>query len=103
MNIYIVILEIALVADDYIYGYQNISDVPLVKLAEIFDIDLNNPEWIIEGHMLNRSNYLQHKDFLHSNVCRMDVDLFEYTLRVYATTNDKIRELYLTPDQMRVR
>jgi len=93
---FIFYLEIALAdpKDSKVYAFENISHVPTSKLIEIFEIDLNIDPHISEGYFLTKDRYQQHKSYLDKEIGALNFDVFEYSLRLYATDNIGIRRLY---------
>ena len=94
---YFFYLEIALKTpgDLHIYAFENVSHVPTKKLIEIFNIDLAKDPYISKGYFLTKANFRKHKKFITQNMVQINIDIFEYTLQLYATDNFKeIRKLY---------
>jgi len=97
MKYYFFYLEIALKAkdDSNIYAFENISHIPTSKLIEIFNIDLKTDPFIIEGYFLTKKIYKTNKEFFKKNISPINLDVFEYCLRQYATDNIReVRKLY---------
>lgn len=95
--IYFYYLEIALddPSDSHIYAYENVSHIPAAKLIEIFKIDLNTDPNISEGYFLTKEAYKTHKGYIDNNIGTLNLDKFEYTLRLYGDKgNASIRRLY---------
>lgn len=94
---YFFYLEIALRQkdDSNIYAYENVSHVPTSKLIEIFNINLAKDANILEGYFLTKTSYRRHKKYISENIGQINLDIFEYCLRLH-TTNDinAIRRLY---------
>lgn len=94
---YFFYLEIALRNSDdaNIYGFENVSHVPTKKLIEIFDIDLKDDPYLLEGYFLTEENYKKHEEYIKKNIGQLNLDVFEYCLRQYASNDFKeIRKLY---------
>jgi len=90
-------IEIALrKADDFnIYAYENVSHIPTDKLVEIFSINLKKDPYLLEGYFLTKASYKRHKKYIKENIGQLNLDVFEYCLRQYATEDVKeIRKLY---------
>lgn len=90
-------IEIALkkLDDLSIYAYENVSHIPTPKLVEIFNINLEKDPYLLEGYFLTKTNYKKHKKYIIENIGQINLDVFEYCLRQYATDNIKeIRKLY---------
>ena len=95
--IYFYYLEIALTdpTDTKIYAFENMSHIPAKKLIEIFSIDLEKDPNISEGYFLTREVYFNHKEYIDKNFGAINLDLFEYTLRLYVGEGSaSIRSLY---------
>ncbi len=94
---YFFYLEIALRKEDdlNIYAYENVSHVPTSKLVEIFNINLEKDPYLLEGYFLTKTNYRKHKKSISESIGQINLDVFEYCLRQYATDNIKeVRKLY---------
>lgn len=94
---YFFYLEIALrnPGDANIYAFENISHIPTKKLADIFNIDLIKDPLISGGYFLSKTNYRKHKKYIHDNMLKINLEVFEYCLRLYAADDYKeIRKLY---------
>lgn len=94
---YFFILEVALknADDSNIYAYENVSHIPTNKLIEIFDIKIGADPYLVEGYFLTEANYRKHKKYINENIGQINLDVFEYCLRLYGTDNFKeIRKLY---------
>ena len=90
-------LEIALKDpnDTHVYAFENLSHVPTKKLIEIFGIDLTKDPFIVEGYFLTKTRYKRHKKYLDKNCCALNLNVFEYCLRQYASDEFKdIRKMY---------
>ncbi len=90
-------LEIALRKEDdlNIYAYENVSHIPTSKLIEIFNISLDKDPYLLEGYFLTKTNYRKHKKYIEKYIGQINLDVFEYCLRQYATDNfEEIRKLY---------
>ena len=94
---YFFYLEIALRDPKYkfVYAFENLSHIPTEKLIEIFGIDLKKDPQILEGYFLTKTAYKKHKKYLVKNLPSLELDVFEYCLRLY-TSNDasSVRKLY---------
>jgi hypothetical protein len=91
------ILEVALNKSDdlNIYAYENVSHIPTAKLIEIFEINTGKDPFIIDGYRLTKTMYKEHKIYLQEQVGVMNLDIFEYTLRQYASSDIKeVRKFY---------
>ena len=94
---YFFYLEIALKdpKDTNIYAFENVSHIPTEKLIEIFNINLEKDPYLLEGYFLTKANYRKHKKYISENIGQVNLDVFEYCLRQYATDNIKeVRKLY---------
>jgi len=90
-------LEIALrdEKDSHIYAYENVSHIPTARLIEIFEIDLKNDPHILEGYFLTEKSYKNYKKFVDQNVGQVNLEVFEYCLRQYASEDfNQVRKLY---------
>ena len=95
--IYFYLLEIALTdpSDTKIYAFENMSHIPAKKLIEIFGIDLENDPNISQGYFLTLEAYLNHKEYIDKNFGAINLELFEYTLRLYGDEGAAtVRRLY---------
>ncbi len=95
--VYFYYLEIALSnpADPNIYAFENISHIPASKLIEIFQIDLEADPNISEGYFFTREMYTKHKEYIDKHFGAINLDLFEYTLRLYGgEETTSVRRLY---------
>ena len=95
--IYFYYLEIALTdpTDLRVYAFENISHIPAKKLVEIFKIDLEKDPNISEGYFLTREMYSNHKEYMDKNFGAINLELFEYTLRLYGEHGSaSVRRLY---------
>ena len=78
-----------------IYAFENVSHIPTDKLIEIFDIDIKEDPHILEGYFLTETNYQKHQEYITQNIGQINLDVFEYCLRQYATEDfNEIRKLY---------
>ncbi len=96
-NYFFFYVEIALQKeDDYnIYAYENVSHIPTRKLIDIFDINLEKDPHLLEGYFLTKESYSKHIDYINENIGQINLDVFEYCLRQYATDSfDEVRKLY---------
>ena len=94
---YFFYLEIALKdpQDPNIYAFENVSHVPTKKLVEIFDIDIVKDPLISEGYFLSKKNFAKHKEYIGNNIGSINLDLFEYCLRLYVSNDrDELRKMY---------
>lgn len=94
---YFFYLEIALrnENDKYIYAFENISHIPTEKLIEIFKINLDKDPSIIQGYFLTKSSYRKHRKYIETNLLTINLEKFEYCLRLYVSDNDEeVRKLY---------
>jgi len=94
---YFFYLEIALKDDDdlHVYAFENISHISTQKLIEIFKINLAKDPFILDGYFLTKTNYRKHKKYIDSNMPKINLDKFEYTLRQYVSEEkEEIRKLY---------
>ena len=94
---YIFYLEIALRKDDdtRIYAFENVSHIPTDKLVAIFGINLKKDPFILEGYFLTKSNYRKHRKFINAEIGPINLDIFEYSLRLYTIEGKKeLRKLY---------
>lgn len=94
---YFFYLELALRREDdlNIYSFINVSHIPTNKLIEIFNMDLNSDPHLTEGYFLTEEMAETHKDYISKNIGQINLDVFEYCLRQYASDNFKdIRMLY---------
>lgn len=94
---YFFYLELALRREDdlNIYSFINVSHIPTNKLIEIFNIDLNSDPYLTEGYFLTEKMVATHKDYISKNIGQINLDVFEYCLRQYASDNfNDIRMLY---------
>ncbi|MDP4264021.1 MAG: hypothetical protein Q8941_15945 [Bacteroidota bacterium] len=94
---YFFYLELALRKsnDSNIYGYENVSHISTKKLIEIFNINLDKDPYLSEGYFLTKTKYKKYKKFISANIGQLNLDIFEYSLRLYATDDVKeIRKLY---------
>ena len=94
---YFFYLEIALKEsrDPHIYAYENISHIPTTKLIEIFNIDTKKDIHLLEGYFLTKKNYAKHKTYISKHIGQINLIVFEYCLRQYASDDIKsIRKLY---------
>jgi len=90
-------LELALrdKKDLNIYAFENVSHIPTNKLIEIFEIDLSEDPYLIEGYILKKKYYKKHKKYIKEKIGQINLDLFEYCLRQYGADDFKeIRKLY---------
>lgn len=97
MKYYFFYLEIALKKKDdlNIYCYENVSHIPTEKLIEIFSIDLEEDPHLLEGYFLTKSILKKHQKYIKENMVPINLNVFEYCLRQYATDKDsEIRKLY---------
>ena len=95
--IYFYYLEIALAdtCDTHIYAFENVSHIPATKLIEIFKIDLSKDPNISDGYFLTREAYMMHKEYIDKNIGNLNLEKFEYTLRLYGDKDKaSIRRLY---------
>jgi hypothetical protein len=94
---YFYYLEIALKdpKDQNIYAFENLSHIPANKLVETFDIDLEADPYISDGYFLTEKMFAKHTDFILENFGTLNLDVFEYCLRLYASDDPAdIRKLY---------
>ena len=94
---YLFYLEIALTKEDdsHIYAFENVSHIPTDKLIEIFEIDIKNDPFLVEGYFLTKTKFNKHKKYLQENIGQFNFDIFEYTLRKYGCEGyQEIRKLY---------
>jgi len=93
---YFVYLEIALRSRKYpyIYGFQNISNIPTKKLVEILEIDPDKDPNFSEGYFLTSRMYKKHEEYLSSFMPSMNFKMFEYCVRFYGGTKEDIRKCY---------
>jgi hypothetical protein len=94
---YFYYLEIALKdpKDSNIYGFENLSHIPASKLIDIFGIDLKVDPNISEGYFLTEAMFEKHKDFISKNFGVINLNVFEYCLRLYGSDDPTaIRKLY---------
>jgi hypothetical protein len=94
---YFYYLEIALKdpKDQNIYAFENLSHIPANKLVETFDIDLEADPYISDGYFLTEKRFAKHTDFILKNFGTLNLDVFEYCLRLYASDDPAdIRKLY---------
>ena len=94
---YFFYLEIALCASDdaHIYAFENVSHVPTKKLIEIFGINLNKDPNLLEGYFLTKTNHKKHKKYITENIGPLNMNLFEYCLRLYSADDiQEVRKLY---------
>jgi hypothetical protein len=78
-----------------IYAFENVSHIPTKKLIEIFNINLNQDPYLLEGYFLTKTMYRKHKKFIDENIGQINLDVFEYCLRQYAADDFKsVRKLY---------
>jgi hypothetical protein len=94
---YFFYLEIALKdpQDQHIYAFENVSHVPTEKLIEIFEIDIVKDPSITEGYFLSKKNFAKHKEYIRKNIGSINLDLFEYCLRLYASNDQaELRKMY---------
>lgn len=91
---FVFLLEIALKDpnDPNIYAFTNVSHIPTSKLIEIFDINLNEDPDLIEGYFLTQPMYKAHQEYIVKNISQINIDVFEYCLRLYV-----IRDLSKEP------
>ncbi len=97
MKYYFYYLEIALnnPEDNHIYAFENLSHIPAKKLVEIFEIDLAADPNISEGYFLTKAIFEKHKQFISKHFGVINLDIFEYCLRLYSSDNfEGIRKLY---------
>lgn len=97
MKYYFYFLEIALKdpEDNNIYAFENLSHIPAKKLVEIFEIDLAADPNISEGYFLTKAIFEKHKQFISKHFGVINLDIFEYCLRLYSSDNfEGIRKLY---------
>lgn len=90
-------LEMALKdeSDSKIYAFINVSHIPTHKLVEIFKIDLAKDPQVLEGYFLKPTYFKKHKEYITKEIGQINLKLFEYCLRQYASDNKKsIRKLY---------
>jgi hypothetical protein len=94
---YFFYLELALrdPKDTNIYGFENLSHIPTRKLIEIFNISLKEDPHLLEGYFLTKTNYKKHKKYITDNIGQLNLEIFEYCLRQYASDDIKeVRKLY---------
>lgn len=94
---YFFYLEIALKSRDdlNVYAFENVSHIPTNKLVEIFNINLDKDPYLLEGYLLTKTMYRKHKKYVDENIGQINLSIFEYCLRQYATDDFKsIRKLY---------
>src|ERR1700733_11548723 len=93
---YFFYLEIALKdpTDLHIYAFENVSHIPTKMLIRIFNINIKKDPQILEGYFLTKTNYRKHKKFIDSNMGALNLNIFEYCLRQYASDFQGIRKLY---------
>lgn len=94
---YFFYLEIALCSetDMNIYGYQNISHIPTSVIIEIFEIDITEDPFIIEGYLLDKKMYSKNKEYIDKEIGVLNFDIFEYSLRQYSTKDfNEVRKLF---------
>ncbi|MBO9205250.1 MULTISPECIES: hypothetical protein [Niastella] len=94
---YFFYLEISLRNEDdsNIYAYENVSHIPTERLIEIFKINLAKDPSLTEGYFLTKTNYRKYKKYISENIGEVNVDVFEYCLRQYASDDfNSIRKLY---------
>jgi len=78
-----------------IYSYENVSHVPTSKLVEIFRIDLENDPQIVDGYFLTKKMYKTHKTYIRKEFPPINLRIFKYCLRQYATNSfEEVRKLY---------
>lgn len=78
-----------------IYAQVNISHIPSAKLVEIFNIDIKKDPQLSAGYFLTKNSYRKHKRYIHEHIGHINLDLFEYALMLFGSTNRKsIRNLY---------
>lgn len=78
-----------------VYAFTNLSHVPTKQLAEIFKIDLEKDPHIREGYFLTKTQYRKHKKYINREFGAVNLDKFEYCLRLYAGYDKKeIRKMY---------
>ena len=97
MQYYFFYLEMALKDKDdlKIYAQVNISHIPTAKLIEIFNINLKKDPHILNGYTLTKTSHRKHKKYILQEIGQMNLDLFEYSLMQYASSDIKsIRNLY---------
>lgn len=90
-------LEIALKSteDSNIYAFENVSHIPTKKIIEIFNINLKKDPHLLQGYFLTKSSYKKHKKYIRENIGVLNLDVFEYCLRQYVTSDvQRIRRLY---------
>jgi hypothetical protein len=90
-------IEIALrkVDDLNIYAYENVSHIPTSRLIEIFNINLEKDPYLLEGYFLTKANYKKHKKYISENIGQINLDVFEYCLRQYVSSDfNETRKLY---------
>lgn len=94
---YFFYLELALRKEDdlNVYGFGNVSHIPTAKLVEIFNIDLAKDPHLLDGYFLTKTSYRKNKKYIDENIGQLNLDVFEYCLRQYATDNFiEVRKLY---------
>jgi hypothetical protein len=94
---YFYYLEIALrdPKDQNVYAFENLSHIPAGKLVEIFEIDLKADPYISNGYFLAKEMFAKHRNYILKNFGTINLDLFEYCLRLYASDDPaEIRKLY---------
>lgn len=97
MRYYFFYLEIALREenDSKIYAFMNVSHIPTSKLVEIFSIDLQKDPHILDGYFLTKTVFRKHKKYISQQIGQINLDVFEYCLRLYATEDAKeVRKLF---------
>lgn len=90
-------LEVALKDPQYpyVYAFWNVSHVPTKKLIELFKIDLEKDPYLMEGYFLTKSIYKKNKAYFDSHFGILDLNIFEYTLRLYVQEGySGIRKMY---------
>ena len=94
---YFFYLELALKNpnDSNVYAFINISHIPTLKIAEIFEVDLSKDPFMEYGYILTKKMYRKHKKYIHENICILNLDIFEYSVGISESENPKtIREKY---------
>ena len=94
---YFFYLEMALKdpKDQHIYAFANVSHIPTQKLIEIFEIDIAKDPLITEGYFLSEKNFTKHKEYICKNIGPINLKVFEYCLRLYASNgSDELKKMY---------
>ncbi|MEO5943602.1 MAG: hypothetical protein ABIP30_07780 [Ferruginibacter sp.] len=90
-------LELALRVkkDSNIYAFENVSHIPTGKLIKIFQIDIKKDPYLLEGYFFKKKQYKKHRKYIKENIGQVNLDIFQYCLRQYVTSDFKeIRKLY---------